>query len=412
MADGVRIEVEDLRTLGRTVSINRFSEYEISSSLWSGADNFTIRLHPDRELRRLFKTSGQQIKIYNRGHLQFEGRVDDVDRAVTPDGTKLQIQGRDYAGFLIDAAAPLLDYKGLTFLQALQRLIEPWDTWLVGGVKTDHSLARLRLSGRKSDTKKSPEWRVTSSEQIRQTRTKPGDKVWDVITRLAKLVGAHPWVSGDTLYVARPNYDQKLSVYAPGVVLRADQFGEPAGGNVRSVSVKFSDSGRFSDYTIRGQGRAKASSQGIDITEHAAVDVIDPGPPFRYYKDSVSVERLSKVDVQSVKEVQSSKQITRLARQKMERNALRGFTHRVEVWGHEVIPGGPLWAPDTMIPVDNAVDEIKGPFYVLGRDLRLDLDDNETTALNLLAPNIWLAVDLDALSADAYERTMRTRVTW
>lgn len=402
MSTDVRIEVEHRADPSADPLVLRdgWKGYSIESSMMQAADSFTIDLVPYKDLREWFSGSGHKISIYAGDTLQLTGTVDSVSYGATAGGMSLSVRGRDYAGMLVDGAAPMLSYRNLTLKTIAERLISPWAGYITE-IITDNAGNRYRVAGKthkRQIGKSSPYYAGISTERHLEVRSKPGERVWDRLIWLCKQVGSHAWMTADgKLVLARPDYDQE-SPY-PKLYLKVDDNGQVSGSNVKSMSTARSHTSRHGVYVVTGQGKPSASAMGKSLAEHYA-KAKDPSSAF-FWDSAATSTRIEKISVSQVGRTNDAKLARRIARTLLEEKAAMSATMKVEVPGHRMEDGGPMWAVDTMADVEFGPLGIDAPYYVIGRSFNYNLG-GQSTSLTMIPPRIWLYLIHDDTSDADY----------
>lgn len=404
----VVIEVEDLNSPSTVKTIEAWEEYNLDSSLFDMADDFTIRIHPTKEHRDYFKTGGHVARVYLDGILQMTGIVDAIAKSSNDSEMSLTLTGRDFGGLLVDDTPPMITYYNRSLKQLIEALIANHSQYITS-VITDNAANRYKLSGKRGKTgKKSPVYRGITTERSWTKRSKPGDKIADLIKQMAQEIACHVWMTADgALVVARPQYNQDPDTFGRGLYQVCDKAGNITDSNCH-VSWDPSIADRFSHWNVTGQGTPKASLAGKDISERYCITQ-DPSPGF--YTTS-GTNRLHKENNLSLKSLQDKKMTRRLARTRLEKSIIESYDMRITVNGHRPFDTGPLWAVDTMVNVRLDPWGVNKPHYVIGRVFNKDPGAGETTELELIPANIWLAIDHDVVNDSQYYNDLKELIYW
>jgi prophage tail gpP-like protein len=423
--------------------IDNWLSYEVESDMFTFADAFTLRVAPTGEYLGFFRDAGHAVRIYYKNDLIMTGIIEATPNTVGDHGPQIELTGRDLGAYLVDDAAPLLDLSNQTLATIIERLIAAHRSE-INGVITDNGANRFGLVGRHPDyskaralaarnkadkSRRTKEVREAERQAVRdaqreaqrtarrtsrklylpyssetsfKSQTKLGDSISSVIDRLAKHIGVSAWMTADgQLCMARPNYDQ-----APigELYVRVDDEGNTTDSNCL-MTIAPDVGNRYSDYTCLGQGQAHATSNGVDM---ASFDAVAQDPSRAFWWDSLS-RRRQKIKNLTIKNTSSKKHITRYARTKMEEAAIKAYNATATIEGHEVYPGGPLWAVDTMVGVDFQPKNINAPHYIRRRQFTYDAEAGKATNLTPIPP-IWLALDHDKYTDSAY--FAKQFITW
>jgi prophage tail gpP-like protein len=406
MSDEIKIEVDHLTdpTADPLIITDGWVSYEVVSDMMSGADQFTVELQPRREYMDFFRVPGHTIRIYLGEHRQLTGIVDASPIIGTTDDISLVITGRDYGGLLVDGAAPMIDLTDRTLQEIVEALVKPFDAYITE-VVVDNALRRYKVAGKKDRRKtgkSSPLYQGTA-ERIHEWRTKPGQKIWDRLQWLAEQVGAHVWMSGSKVCVARPLYDQE-PIYRQLYVHIDDE------GNVTDSNCTINHSpdigDRFATWAVVGQGLPAATSYGRDVSEKYG-RAIDPSDAFYLEEGGTLQSRIALTTVESIQNIKDTKLARRLARVRMEEAAVESYDMTIDVVGHRQYEDGPLWAVDTVVDLDWQPKRIKAPHYIRRRSFSRTAGEVPMTSLGVIPTDIWLAGDYDILNDTQYNSAQR-----
>jgi prophage tail gpP-like protein len=457
----LEIQLTDPGT-GKSNRITHWTEYRVVQDIFSPADGFDCTMAAIENQRQFTSTGGQRAKVFSYGALQVNAIVDERSEATNLDNTDLQITGRGVGGLLLDSAVPpdRLSLANLTLSKAVQRITEPWQPTFITGVSTNAAGSRYLISGgvtggtarrskrvlvrdsagnavrsgpnstplyrvvpipakkgkanRKAFGKNSPVYAGTDQDSLRQTRIQPGEKVWDVISRLSRQIGAHAWVGAEgNVIIARPQYDFDAKAYGEGIVLKWDKTqGRATGGNVMGVQFETSISERHSETVAWGTGKPKKNSAGKKVLQKT-IKVIDPSPAFWATNDAggLGANKLYKPNLITVKNVQDRKLIKRLIRGNLEESIINSFSLEYEMPGH-FAPSGVLWAIDSMVNIQDDRNGFQDSFYITKVERRFSMDRGKSTVLKVIPAKIWLYLDQDATGDDAYLNHLLKYVWW
>lgn len=441
MTDHVRIEAEHPHDPARDVLVvDQWLSYEVESDMFTPADGFTLRIAPTKFYQEFFRDTGHNVRIYYRDNLIMTGIIEAAPVNVGDHGPQIELTGRDYASLLTDDAAPLLDLSNQSLEMILVKLIEAHSTD-IKGVITDNDSNRFGLVGKHADyskvraireREKAKKGRRTKAESDAvkaelqtaarlaartakrtsrklyvpytleksfKAQTTLGESRWSVIERLSKFVGMSAWMTADGyLCMARPDYTQPP---IGQLYTRTNARGDIADSNCL-MTLAPDIGGRASDYQCLGQGQINATSSGKDLAALKST-AQDPSRAFWW---GPGVRRRQRIKTIPVQNTGSAAQLTRFARTKMEEAAIKAYNCVATVEGHEVYPGGPLWAVDTMTDVIFEPKGIAAPHCIRRRQFTYDANDGPATDLTPMPSDIWLAVDHEKLSDAEYFNAM------
>lgn len=444
MSNHVRIEVEHPHDpTGDVLRIDDWLSYEVESDAFTDADAFTLRVAPTGDYLSFFRDAGHPVCIYYADNLIMTGIIEATPVTVGEHGPQIELTGRDVALFLADDAAPLLDLANQSLRMILEKLIAAHSAD-IPGIITDNSANRFGLVGKHPDYSKvrairerekakkktgrrtkadieaaekeiNAAARAATSAARRTSRklytpysvdrdfksqTQPGEKIWAVIERLAKHIGVTAWMTADGfLCMSRPDYAQDA---VGKLYTRIDKNGNVTDSNcLMSRGPDIGD--RYGEYLCLGQGRAHATATGKQLSDFEAT-ARDPSRAFWW--DAVT-RRHQKIRTLTVRNTSDKKHLTRYARTLMEEAVIKSYNMTATVAEHEVYPGGPLWAVDTVTDVEYGPKEIDAPHWICRRQFTYDVEAGRETNLTPIPCDIWLAHDHDTLSDAAYFEKQR-----
>lgn len=446
--------MQDLDT-GKRHEIDRWADYNVSMDLFSSSMTFSATLAAIDYQRQFTSPGGQRFNAFSYGAIQSTGLTDERSEAYNTTQTDLKIQGRGPGGLLLDSAVASnrLSMYNLTLDKVVDRITEPfqpdWITSIVtnnasnrylvaGGASGGSSGATKQKNDLKTDAqgnifydpqtpkvkrtrkrykpfgKNSPQYRGTDTESLKQTRIQPGEKVWEVITRLCKQIAVHPYVACDgALILMRPTYDFQSSAYGDGIQCTWDKTNSKAtGGNVFRGQFETSIQDRCSEIVAWGSGKPRKTSMGKELLKHTW-SVKDPGPAFwkrvpapTYLGENI----LPKQDLVKVKNIKDEKMIRRICRGMFEERVIRAFSLEYQIFGHKI--NNVLPVVDSMIRVDDDRFNLHDVFYITKVQRRYNMSEGKTTVLTLIPPKIWLHFDHDSTGDAEYLEHMVQRVFW
>jgi prophage tail gpP-like protein len=302
----------------------------------------------------------------------------------------------------VDASVDMIDLKGQTLRRLVESMIAPFAGWVTELI-TDNAANRYKVAGKKGPVgTASNYYQGVDSDNIDVWRTKAGEKVWDRIVWLAQQIGCIAWMTATgQLVVGRPLYNQQPS---ERFYVHIDDDGNITDSNclIRHGGPDISD--RFASYAVVGQGGAAASVRGRSIADHHA-EAVDLAPAFWINDGGAYQNRIPLTDVSTVKRIGNAKLITRVARRKMEGNAVDSYDMVIDAPGHRNAAGG-LRAVDTVVDVDWQPRRTLGPHYVRRRTFYNDGENGERTSLAVIPSEIWLGANTDNVSDAFYNLAM------
>ena len=396
MSLGVRIEVEHPHDpAGDVLVVKDWLSYRVESDMFTSADAFTMRVAPTAEYLDFFRIPGHPCRIYYGDNLIMTGLIDATPVTVGDHGPQIELTGRDLGG-LLDDAAPLLNLTNQSLRMILEKLIAA-HSGDIPGIVTDAGANVYGLVGKKVKKRRPMKtYQPYGSDRRFKSTTQPGETIWTVANRLGKHIGMTPWMMADgRLCMSRPNYYQDT---LGKLFVKTDSNGNTTDSNVTAMSRSPDVGSRYSDYTCLGQGRAHATSSGKDLAGFKA-SARDPSRAFWW--DSVS-RRRQKIKVITVRNTSDKQHLVRYARTEMEEAVIKSYNMTATVEGHEVYPGGPLWAVDTLVDVEFGPKKIDAPHYIRRRQFMFDAEAGPATSLTPIPSDLWLADEHDGFSDKDY----------
>jgi prophage tail gpP-like protein len=456
------IHLTDLGT-GKVNRITHFTEYSVVEDLMNPASNFSATLAAVNPQRGFTAHGGQKAQVFFNGALQATSITDERSEATAASNTDLQITGRGVGRFLIDN---VVDSKALsmtdrTLAQVAQRITEPYQPDFITSVVTDNAANRYMVAGKnpsyasktkskvvwlgadgkpnasntnqgygfsnvKSTTKvrvkgskqkfgkASPFYRGTTTDNLKQTRISPEERISDVLGKLCKQIATHWWVGADgALIIARPTYDFDSTVYGEGIVQKWDRkVGRATGGNVMQSQFETSIATRHPQIVAWATGKPSKTSMGKALLKHVW-SVKDPSPAFwqRLAGPKLGRQILPGEDRKVFKSIRNEKLIRRVCRGIFEERVIAAFSLEYQIAGHTI--NGAMPVCDSMINVhDERYGLVGTPYYITRVERKLNMDGGRVTMIKLIPPKIWLHFDHDSVGDAEYEEHMIQRVFW
>jgi prophage tail gpP-like protein len=427
MADLLWIDVEDRDDASVWHTVDKFQQYEVIQNLWGEAGTFKLQPTPTADIRKIFLSGEQRVRIMCNDAMQFTGVTDDRESGHAVGGSYLDLTGRDMGRWLIDVGfSEGKSVSGWTLKKLADYASEPWRPDYISEVVTDDAPAhyvmaakqrsryrqittsegltkRVRVKGSQQKAgKKSPYYRGVDVDELRQMRVEPGSSRWEKIREVARQVACIAYVTAQgELFIGRPSYDR---------VEYDDLVYSPKGGNVLAADWRPATGDRYASYTVIAQGRKKRSHKGR--SNNRSIEVRDPSPAFWLTKSDGSLEaRVHKPQTLRVpRGCHNDKLLRRLARTTVEEIACRSYRYEVELAGHE--RDGLLWAPNACVNVTDEWNDISGQHYIVERRFVKSVDAGTRTVLSLIPAKIWLHLDHDDVTDDEWDEWIKSRVTW
>lgn len=292
------------------------------------------------------------VKIVIGDDPLLNGWLDDVDTSTVPDREGTRISGRSKAGDLVDCSAIVQggELRNLTLLDACRSLCQPFGIGVSALTDTGARFDRIKI------------------EQ--------GETVSQVVDRISRERGFNAWSGGDGgIILGRPGFARSETVlryrYTETGQLRTDN-------NVVELSGKFGMSGRFSRLIMRSQAATSDMDFGISAAQSEAV-AIDQA--VKRYRPSILTSDGAGTSAQLKERVEweASRRI----------GLSTSISYQVEGWRQT--PGGALWQPGLVVPVEDEKNDISDDMLIVGVSLTLDEDSGGyRTALSLEPKSAWV----------------------
>ncbi len=332
---------------------SQWESYEIDSDLLLAADAFQVSIGlKDKQLPDFVQPwSAVEVKV---GHdTVLTGRVDQIEDAVDKNNHNLNLSGRDYAGILLDCAAPIFSTRLSTLQEIAAKVIRPL------------GLTKIRIDADSTRTR----------EKI---NVEPGDRAWDVLAHAAEANGLWPWFAPDgTLIIGGPDYSKPP---VATLVMRRDG----KGNNVKSIARSRNAVSHYSQLTVLGQTHGTETESGKHAINATAKD-----PNVKFYRPQIVIDH----------ESDNAGLAKDRARKLLADGMLSAFDLTIRVSGHRV--NGLLWEPGQRVQVESEPHGINGVYFLMGRRFIKSRTEGTLTELRLKKDGLWVL--------DAYVKNARVR---
>ncbi len=388
-------------------SYQDWHEVSLDSDLFTAADAFTITGSiPPKDIRGAFR-EGVKCDIYVGRDRQMAGVIDDVEISIERGASKISVNGRDRAAFLVDCDAPKLRLENATIKTMTEALILPG--FGIRNVIFSNEDNRSLLLG-KRDKKKpktgsgkvkapaAPGSFVAASKSKPKTdkrkriKVDPGQKIAAIIDTHTKRLGLTWWMTAEgDLFIGRPTYEQSaaydFALYVNGSA-KADE------NNVESASVKRTISDRYSEVSVTGVGVEHVSKFFVDAVSGGSAPptpVTKRTPPQKFTaiaKDpDLQKRNITRKIINADGDVNNKAEAQRRANTEMQRGQLGALVISLTV--PEYNQGGRLYAVDTTARVRIEEADIDGVYYVTARKFT-ENRGKRRTQLTLHERYVWL----------------------
>jgi prophage tail gpP-like protein len=329
--------------------VSGWIEYSIENNMLNPADSFTLKRPWSADAWNVLRTDSR-VRVQIDGTPVLDGFID-RRRKSTRDDT-IEVTGRDRAGRLYQESAPSIDYSGLTMVDAIKRLVDPWFTKVT---LSDARNRAIRLGkGRRMPSGTEP---VVLNTKVKGSAGKvhPGQTRWQVIQEIVSQAGLIAWSSADgkEFFVGYPN----PNAAAQFLVLHAARD-TGSTSTCKSLEIVDDIGDRYSMIAVVGTSAGDARNYGQGVERSSVTydgDGIDGvGGDFRHPKRLLMPER----------NFDSQNDAAQVARQEMARRNVRRHVVTATMKGHGQRIGGAstptIFAPNTIARV---IDEEQRPIW-------------------------------------------------
>jgi prophage tail gpP-like protein len=452
--------------------ITKWIEYSVKMGFRNPVHTFHLIPVASPAIRKLISPAGgQRVVIKHGDDLQMVGYTNERSRATRTGNMDLQLTGVSSLGVAANCAIPLkyLNLRESTLLNRATDWLDPWMPKLVGVeamipyVATDAAASRYMMAGAmpKRSTKakppkqefryipnpeiggapipvpipfkppkatagrgrsygkfgkRSPWFKGTRVEALKQTRLSKDAKILGSLNMFAEQIGAHVWqaVDGGVL-ISRPTYDFDATAYGEGIVAHYQEGRGITGGNCMATQVDTSIANRFARYRIASAVKARRADRGESLYHNYSID--DPGEAF-WLRDRKDPTRVLRAKLPKPGKINAGGRlnnravVSRIARTRMLERCLGGLSMKYQMDSH-YSPTGVHWCQDTMVPVHDEVHGIYETMFLDMVELRYTRAEGQTATLTVMPADMWLGrYDLDAVTVEDFNTEMRLRCWW
>jgi len=360
--------------------------YEFASSVLEVPSSFALRIGHAGVVSDLLKLCPPhaEYKVYVRDILQASGRLDGFS-VPSDEGSTVELRGRDLLAPLHDAfIREEVSYASKTYLELVQTALKGAGVEYSGKIVHSNASNRKQITG--VDVKAQERVNV---EEIVVEKGKGGVVYKTVVAKLSERwgdfvrthldrAGLFLWAAanGDVILSA-PNTDQEPTyelVHDPAFRESQRRF---FGGVRRDEYRDGVEPPRYSEAVVYSRTAAKKFGRGKVKGGFVDQGMIDLG-----------IDRpLTMRDAN----VASIEQAERLAARKLAEGRRATFALRYTTHGHSAasrVGGGrAVWAPDTIVALDDREIGLKGNFWVESVAFRGSESSGRTTTLRLMRPD-------------------------
>lgn len=353
--------------------IGGWSTYSMSISMMTPADAFSLSRPFDRKAWDLCAPDSEVV-ICIDGVAMITGWIDDRNLG---GGEEITISGRDKIGRLVQESSPAFAFSGLSPMQLIAKIAEPWFSVAVDNNERNRRIVRGKVG------KIAQSGTVTvHRKKATGARVEPGQTKWAAIEEILKQTGELAMSSGDgkELIVFTPQVSQEpqwsLFRSAPGS-RRANEE------NVTSLAERWSVGDVYSRIDVAGSGVGDANRYGSSVNTRGGFAKDFAGTEDG---DGGKLKRPKKLLL--TESVRSIAEASEFARREMARRSMGYLRLDAEAPMHgQRVAGGrdlTLFAVDTLASVENEISGTSGLFRVVDLEFLSSRTDGEATKLGLI----------------------------
>lgn len=304
--------------------------------------------------------------------LLYDGIVTNIHSRSTRDGDSLTISGADRGWFLNNChVQPWVSVERSTWQSLVSAVVD--SSWGFEPATIGNDVKRHVSQGRAGAVRY---YTVPALTKPPPFQTDVGQSPQDVILHYAKIAKALVNVYGRTLQIFQPNYDQAPSYK---IELHRGTDDRRNRGNVQSVEIEDSADGIYTEtrcYSSVVAPRLEKETDNPHAGEYWGTNTVLGAIPqgFKRLHAFADPEQMGK-----------DKCLSR-AIWKYRRGLFDSWTYAAEVYG--VSQGGLYFHPDTMIEIDDTVNNVIGNFYVVATRMHCTPGGGTTTTLTIKRPGL------------------------
>lgn len=355
--------------------VGQWSKYSISCSMLTPSDSFTLTRPWDSYAWAICRPDSEVVVCVD-GVPVITGWID--DRELSGDDDSFTITGRDKIGRLIQESSPAFTFAGLSPMQLIGKIAQPWFTVTVDNNERNRRIVR----GKKGKIAQAGTVTVRRKRKT-GSRVEPGQTKWTAIEEILKQTGEIAMSSGDgkELIVFAPNTAQEpqWNFFRPAPYTRRKN----APGQVQEMRERWSVGDLYSRIDVVGSGVGSANSYGVAVNARSGV-----AKDFTATADGEG-DKLQRAKKLLLNEsVRSLDEAREFAEREMSRRAMNYLRLDVVAPLHgQRVAGGrdvTLFALDTIAACENEMTGTSGPFRVVELEFTTSRADGEITRLGLI----------------------------
>lgn len=408
MENSIRLEIKELgRTLTNFTSYSFTTDFMGANSAWSveiDASYNTVDGENGGPPLLLNKIKpGQTIRLYVNNTLSCTGYIDKVGMSSSASGTVMHVSGRDALAPVIDACIdPKFSFsEAQTIEQLVKKVVEPFGFTKISAasIKGSIKLANKRNAYLVDDTGRDFITKTITSPISTKFKPHPGEGCYQFLERIGRRFGYHVWadVDGETIFLGQPNYTSPAFFS-----IQHGKFNDVL-NNTISSELTVDMTHQPSAIIAEGHGGGgKFKRQGIkSIMINEFLYKTDP-PEIKKlkatYKEAKLVPRRAHISVPSFivppkyskpmwmhdDSSNTAAQLENFVRRNMAEIQSRLLTLRYTVNKHT--QGEAIWAPNTIVYVDDYVNGIHQNMWIKSRTFTKDRSGGTKTTIDCILP--------------------------
>lgn len=365
-------------------SVDDIKEYSYTSDLLQLGDpfSFTVPNIGGKYTKANSKTviqRGASVQFYiadpavQQGNLVLKatGLVISRERFNNHDGSSVRVTCADLGWHLNNNSAPLwMNLRGHTYRSLAEKLIDP--SWGFQGTREGNSLNRRLKKGRFELLQELTPNLLTVMPRI---QVEPGEQISETLIRYAKRLPALLNVSGDGWFqIFQPNYTQAASYQ---IQLHEPTDPRSKTNNIKDAHEVLTIEPQFNDVVCVG-----TQVYPPVIQDHA---VLNPNQLQFVGREKRTIYPFRRYMTFSDPEPLTTAQARTRARWRANRGDFDAEQWTYTVAGHS--QNGVFWETDTIVAVNDSVNDIYGNFYVSAVSYSSTRGNGSETRITVRLPN-------------------------
>lgn len=376
-----------LTLLGR--ELTNITSWSIDSSFMTSTDSFEFTLY-EEDVEKTRGLELQPVELVVNGQTLLIGRIDSSTRG--RDGYSITFRGRDFMADLVESNAdPIVKIKqGDDLLTAITTAAGPLG---INTVFDDDGAMRNLRTGRKVKAKTKPGKR---KRKLNPYKPQPGEGTYEFLNKVGarEAVTLQCGPNRNTIVLATPNYDQ-AALYQ----IRRTREQENGVYNNIETAEAIRDFSSFPTFVVVQGAHATAGSKGehqtqfFDVWKIAAAFKSELGRiltnatvssrwlPGKPPANEVLAGTLYRLLVFRDNDARNADQIEKAARRAIADRLKETLRYPATLKGHIAPDTGALYAPDTIIGVNDDIADVHEELWIESRKFRFTPNEGPKTDL-------------------------------